>query len=123
MDMENIELEMGTFLLFVLASFRLTRLIVFDKITEFIRRPFMEEVTEMDEKGEEVVYIVPKSRGIRKWVGELLACYWCTGIWVSAFLLLIYYIDPYVSTPILLLFAIAGAASLIETVIGKLLGQ
>ncbi len=26
-----------------------------------------------------------KGKGLRKWIGELLSCYWCTGVWVSAF--------------------------------------
>ncbi len=30
-----------TFTMLILASYRLTHLIVFDKITEFIRKPFM----------------------------------------------------------------------------------
>ncbi|PMU54924.1 hypothetical protein C1X86_35365, partial [Pseudomonas sp. GP01-A3] len=31
--------------LLTLASFRLTRLVVHDKITSFIRRPFIDEIT------------------------------------------------------------------------------
>ena len=44
-----------------LASFRLTRLMVFDKITGFIRNVFMKEIEETDEKGEKAIYLVPKS--------------------------------------------------------------
>ena len=43
-----------------LASFRLTRLMVFDKITGFIRNPFMKEIEETDEKGEIDTFLVPK---------------------------------------------------------------
>ncbi len=32
-----------TFIMLILASYRLTHLIVFDKITEFIRKPFMKK--------------------------------------------------------------------------------
>ncbi|GAA3329486.1 hypothetical protein GCM10020331_077740 [Ectobacillus funiculus] len=71
--------------LFALASFRLTRLIVYDKITKFIRNPFIEEVDVQDEDGSVVTYVRIKGRGLRKWIGELLSCYWCTGIWTTAF--------------------------------------
>jgi len=101
-----------------LASFRLTRLIVFDKITEFIRSPFFDEVIEDDE-----VYLVVKPKGIRKWIGELLSCYWCTGIWVSAFLVAghTFFLDIF--TPLTLILAIAGIASVIETIVSKWLGE
>ncbi|PHB05396.1 DUF1360 domain-containing protein, partial [Bacillus pseudomycoides] len=38
------------FFIFALAAFRLTRLIVYDKITAFLRRPFIDEleITEPD---------------------------------------------------------------------------
>lgn len=106
------------FFILSLASFRLTRLMVFDKITEFIRSPFFDEVIEEDE-----VYLVPKSKGIRKWIGELLSCYWCTGIWASLVLLLGYIFLPIVSFPIILLLAVAGLGGIIETVVGKWLGE
>lgn len=109
-----------TFLsLFILsmASFRLTRLLVFDKITEFIRDPFYDEVNEENEQGEIEVYYIPKKTGIKKFVGELLSCYWCTGIWAAACIIAIYYIFPVWSEPVILILAIAGAASILEVIV------
>lgn len=40
-------LSVFEFLLLALATFRLTRLIVFDKITAFLRSSFIEEVEEV----------------------------------------------------------------------------
>jgi hypothetical protein len=97
-----------------LASFRLTRLIVFDKITEWIRSPFFEE---QQEEGE--IYLIPKGKGVRKWLGELLSCYWCTGIWTSAFLISVYAYIPAIGFPIILVLAIAAVGSILETFIGK----
>lgn len=113
----------GDIALLAIAAFRLTRLLVFDKITEFLRRPFLEEVSEREENGEETVYLVPKGKGFRKWMGELLNCYWCTGIWVSAFLLGAFYYFPSVSVPIILILAVAGIASIIETIISYIMGH
>jgi hypothetical protein len=107
--------------IFALASFRLTRLLVFDKITEFIRHPFLREVEEIDENGDAVTFIEIKGKGLRAWIGELLSCYWCTGVWCSAFLYGIWYIWPVGAEPLLVILAIAGFAGIIETLITKLL--
>ena len=107
-----------TILILGLASFRLTRLIMFDKIMEFLRSPFFDEVREEDE-----VYLIPKPRGVRKWIGELLNCYWCTGIWISSALLCGYNFFPVISIPVILILAIAAIGAILETVISKWLGQ
>lgn len=118
----NFQIDPWIFCLVALAAFRLTRLFVFDKITEFIRRPFFNEVEE-EIDGETEVFIVPKETGIRKWIGELLSCYWCTGIWVSIFLILLYYYTPNVAEPIIIVLAVAAVAAMIETVINWFLGN
>lgn len=38
-----LELTWMSFIMIILASYRLIHLIVFDKITEFIRKPFLKE--------------------------------------------------------------------------------
>ncbi|MBO0962594.1 DUF1360 domain-containing protein [Neobacillus sp. MM2021_6] len=103
-----------SFVIFSLSSFRLTRLLVFDKITEFIREPFFDEVVEENEEGEKDVYYLPKKTGFKKFMGELLSCYWCTGIWAAALIIVFYYISPAVSTPIILILAVAGLAAIVE---------
>ena len=57
---------------------------MFDKITEFIRQPFFDEIEEENEEGAIEVFYLPKRTPIKKFIGELLSCYWCTGVWVSA---------------------------------------
>lgn len=100
-----------------LASFRLTRLFVFDKITEFIRDPFFDEIKEVNEDGVTEVYYLPKEKGIKKFFGELLSCYWCTGIWASAGIVGITLLFPKLSFPIIQIFAVAGLASILETIV------
>ncbi|MCM3569970.1 DUF1360 domain-containing protein [Neobacillus mesonae] len=103
------------------ASFRLTRLLVFDKITEFLRAPFFDEVEMENEVGELEVYYSPKQRGFKHFMGELLSCYWCTGIWMAALVVAIFFLFPVYSVPIILILAIAGIASLIETIIQRII--
>lgn len=108
-------------ILFSLASFRLTRLLIYDNITSFIRRPFHEFIEEELPDGTIESYLHIKGKGIRRWIGELLSCYWCTGIWCSFLLFGLYYFIPHLIEPLIIIFAIAGLAAIIETAIGKLL--
>ena len=103
-----------------LAAFRLTHLFVFDKITEFIRKPFFDEISEVDEDGNEIVFYVVKEKGIKHFFGELLSCHWCTGIWVSVGLVMLDYFLPVVSYFVLMVLCVAAIGSIIETIIGKI---
>ncbi|MFD0772269.1 DUF1360 domain-containing protein [Bacillus sp. CGMCC 1.60114] len=111
------------FFIFSCAVFRLTRLLVYDKIASFIRAPFVDEIQITEEDGTVSTYMKIKEAGIRKFFGELLSCYWCTGIWVSAILLLCYAWIPKVAEPIILLSAVAGVAAIIETIVSRWLND
>ncbi|MFB6497917.1 DUF1360 domain-containing protein [Bacillus haynesii] len=108
------------FILFSIAVFRLTRLVVFDTIMAPFRSLFHEEVEEKNEKtGETETYLVMKGKGVRAWIGELLSCYWCTGVWCTAFLLVLYAFVPTIAEWLILLLAIAGLAGVLETIVSK----
>lgn len=109
------------FFVLSLASFRLTRLVVYDTLTSFLRKPFHEIVEETMPGGTTETFLVVKGEGIRKWMGELLSCYWCTGIWCAGGLYGGYAIWPDVFEPLIVFLAIAGCASLFETIVQKLL--
>ena len=107
------------FILLCLATFRLTRLLVNDKITRFIRKPFHHEYEEILEDGTIETYFEIKGKGLQKLIGELLSCYWCTGVWCSLLLYVgYYYLSEYFS-PIIVILAIAGCASFLEAVLLK----
>jgi hypothetical protein len=114
---EKMNIDLLTFIILGLACFRLTRLIVFDKITEFLRQPFFDEITEENEDGTVEVYYLPKSTSIKKFIGELLSCYWCTGVWISAAVVTGYLFLPALFVPIILVFAVAGLAAILESVV------
>ncbi|MBP3040123.1 DUF1360 domain-containing protein [Bacillaceae bacterium Marseille-Q3522] len=106
------------FVILTLASFRLTRLMVYDKITEFIRAPFFDELEEVDEKsGEKEIYYIPKDRPVLHFFGELLSCYWCTGMWSAIILSILYLLFPDYIFPVLLILAVAGLAAIAETIV------
>lgn len=98
----------------VLASFRLTHLIVFDEITSFLREPFFTIAYEVDSSGQVVQRLNFKGGGLRRWIGKLLSCHWCTGIWCGLVVVILYAYVP-AAYPVLVVLAIAGAAAVIET--------
>jgi hypothetical protein len=70
----------GDVLLIGTASHKLSRLLAKDKVTAFARAPF----TEFEEKGGPAeVEEKPRGRGLRRAVGELIACPYCLGLWTS----------------------------------------
>lgn len=108
------------FFVIVLAVYRLTRLIVFDNITEILRRPFLETVEETLEDGSIQLFVVPKGKGIRRWIGELISCYWCTGIWCSFIMLTLLHLFPDYFIFVVYGLGIAGGAGIIETIMDRL---
>ncbi len=102
-----------TYLMVILASYRFTHLIVFDKITEFIRKPFMKEEQVTDTSGHIHTKQVPKSK-----FGYLLNCYWCAGMWSAILFGCIYLFWTKTMLPFIFIFSIAGASSIIETFVG-----
>ncbi|WP_102347297.1 DUF1360 domain-containing protein [Bacillus sp. Marseille-P3661] len=109
------------FILLFLATFRLTRLLVYDKITNFIRRPFHNEYEETLEDGTVETFIEIKGTGLRKFIGELLSCYWCTGLWCAIVLYACYLFVPFYINPIIIVLAIAGCAALLEAILQRIL--
>nr|WP_091836188.1 DUF1360 domain-containing protein [Marininema halotolerans] len=110
--MEN--LSWMHFSILILASFRLTHLIVYDEITSFLRNPFLTVTMEPDGNGGWVRKVDIKGTGFRGWMGKLLSCHWCVGIWSTLILVIMFYQLPY-SFPFILVLAIAGAAAVVQT--------
>lgn len=108
--------------LLVFASFRLTRLFVYDQITRKIRALFLEEVEEVLPDGSKQWYVKPREGIVRSFFGNLLSCYWCTGIWSTIFLFIGFVFFPHIFIWIIVILAIAGLAAVIEVIVQKLLG-
>jgi hypothetical protein len=108
--MEN--LTWMSYIMLILASYRLTHLIVFDKITEFIRKPFMKKIEVKTDDGTKTKE-VPKSM-----FGYLLNCYWCAGVWSAIFLGGFYLLLPKAAIVFIFIMSIAGGQAIIETFVG-----
>ncbi|EKE26355.1 MAG: hypothetical protein ACD_4C00313G0002 [uncultured bacterium (gcode 4)] len=95
-DLVPIKISLADFFILSLATFRSTRLFVYDEVTNFIRDFF--------EKNND---------SFSKSITELLKCPWCTSVWMALFLSFIYFISPY-SWFFLLILALAWVSALIQ---------
>ena len=98
--------------LVALASFRLTRLFVYDKIMQFFRDWFLNSAIVVTD-GEALLVRTKPSRGPRKTITELLSCPWCFGLWITTITTFAYFATPFTWFPIAI-FALAGIVSLLQ---------
>lgn len=114
------------FIIIAFAIFRITRLLVADHITQWLRDLCMKTVTVKDAlTGAVFVRCEKPIRGIRRLISDLLGCPWCVGVWVSFATLILYYLAAVESFSlgwiIILIFAFAGAGELVYAVVVALL--
>ncbi len=102
------ELTLVDFVLITLASFRIIRLVVYDKIFAFFREQFY-DVTEYKSK----VVLTKPLTGPRRTMADLLSCPWCFGTWASAMVIFFYLITPYAFFPVALL-ALSSVATFLQ---------
>ncbi len=102
-----------------LAAFRVTRLIVYDKITRWFRDLFVKKI-EFEKSGEVWYEIVPYEKGLLGTIHDLLGCPWCISFWSALIIAFVYYIFPWAWFVIFFL-ALAGAGSLLQ-ILANLLG-
>lgn len=96
------------------AAFRITRLIVYDKIARWFRELFAQtKTTEVD--GVTYVEVEPYASGFRHTVYDLLNCPWCIGVWSGLIVVFAYFVYPWAWSVVFFL-AIAGAGSLIQVI-------
>lgn len=85
------ELSLLDIILIGFATFRLGRMIAYDRIMDPVRAPFTRVV---DDNSGEGKTIAPKGKGARQALGQLISCPTCIGTWVAAFLVLMLLIAP-----------------------------
>lgn len=101
-------------ILMALATFRITRLVVYDKITRWFRELFV-STRHVEKEGSVWVEVVPHANGLRHTIYDLLQCPWCIGVWSALIVVFCYFIFAWAWFVIFFL-ALAGAGSLIQVV-------
>ncbi len=90
------DFTVGNITLMVLATYRLTRILVFDKIFKLFRDFFRTHQRLY------VFYVIK----------EIITCPWCAGVWVALIIVAMYFLVPFGELFIILL-SISGIASFI----------
>ncbi|MDE2071512.1 MAG: DUF1360 domain-containing protein, partial [Patescibacteria group bacterium] len=98
----------------VFATFRITRLVVYDKIARWFRELFAQRRVH-EEGGRKMVEVTPFGSGFRHTIYDLLHCPWCIGIWAALIVVFCYFVFPWAWSVIFFL-ALAGAGSFIQVV-------
>ena len=94
--------------LITLASFRMTRMFVYDSMTKFLREQFYDVKTVRNK-----VMLVKPVVGPRRTLADLIGCPWCFVVWATTCVAFFYMLTPYAYFPILIL-ALAGVATLLQ---------
>lgn len=86
-------------IILTLAVFRITRIVTTDEILSPIRKK-----------------IWAKSPPWKNGIGYLITCDWCTSVWVSSLVLIVYKIAPTPAITVWGIFALSGAAGLLSRI-------
>jgi hypothetical protein len=90
------ELTFKQALVIVLASYRMTRIVVFEKIFKYFRDVL---------KKRENLYVIGT-------LSSIITCPWCAGVWVTLVIIVFYFLVPY-GVLLVYVLALAGIASML----------
>ena len=90
------DLTMKEAVLVILASYRMTRILVFEKILKHFRDAL---------KRRENLYVIGT-------IHSMVTCPWCAGVWVTLIIIVFYFLVPYGALMVYVL-ALAGLASMV----------
>lgn len=109
----RLQLSWFDLVLLGLATFRLGRMIAFDRVAEPLRSPFTRTTLDYSGAGNTVV---PRGEGVQQALGQLISCPICVGTWVAAVLVVLYYLWPEPTRLFLVILAAVGLAELLHSV-------
>lgn len=101
----------------ILATFRITRLFVYDQITFFIRDMLQHGEETYTQEGATYVRKVKRTGGPLRTAYELVTCPWCFSIWASLLVAYSYFLNKDIFWLPILIFAISGAATSLQILI------
>ena len=103
------------YLIITFATWRITRLMVYENILRFVREQFFD----VKKVGRGYRLEKPKA-GPRRLLAELFSCPWCASVWAGGLVLFLYMLTPYAVFPlaILALSAVATFLQLISNLVG-----
>jgi hypothetical protein len=109
--LEAFQLSAMQLVLLSLATYRLGRLIAYDRVMEPLRQAFTETLPDPTGSGETVE---AKGQGFQLSLGQLICCPICAGTWVAAGLVYLLYLFPAPVMVFLTMTAVVGAAEMLN---------
>ncbi len=94
------DFTLGNITLMILATYRMTRILVFDKIFKLIRDFF---------RTHQRLYVFYVTK-------EIITCPWCAGIWVALIIVALFFLVPFGDIFVILL-TISGVASFVVVLV------
>jgi hypothetical protein len=103
-------------IILILASFRLIRLFTYDQIMRVVRDWFVNKRQFVDpETGKVMIERSKPTHGPKRALSDLFGCPWCMGMWVSFFVVVLYFAFP-PARFLGLILALAGAGSALQII-------
>lgn len=94
------------------ATYRLSRLISYDRVTSILREPFVESGVGYEQI--EGTQEEPKGRGLQRSLGQLLNCSWCVSVWAGTFNTTLYTFFPRIGRLFLMSLMASGISELLD---------
>lgn len=112
------QISMKDWGLLTLATFRLSRMLAYDKVMETYRSPVVETVPH-DSGAGETTQARRDATGFRKALGEMIACPVCNGTWISALLVYGMCFAPNLTRTLVTIMSAVGASEILQGVFEK----
>lgn len=110
------DISVFEFIILTLAVFRITRLLVYDQVAQFIRDLWLNLREEPRNDGVILVHRTKPNTGFRRLMADLFGCPWCVGVWVALGSTAVYLFFPW-TWFFWLFMAMAGVSSFIQITI------
>jgi hypothetical protein len=107
----RLSVPLSDWLLLIGSTFRLGRLVAFDKIFEPVRAPWT--TTKLDQTGAGQT-VEPRGKGAQRAIGELISCPICAGTWISAGLVYFLHTFPGPARLFMMIMSTIGAAEILN---------
>jgi hypothetical protein len=105
--------------LLALATFRLSRMLAYDKVMEAYRSPVVETVPH-DSGAGLTTQAHSDATGFKKAMGEMISCPVCNGTWISAGLVYGMCFAPNLTRTLLMIMSAVGASEIMQAAFEKL---
>ncbi len=107
-------------ILIILATFRVTRLFVYDKITFFLRDTLQHTEEVYTQEGVTYTRKVERRNGPLLTAYELLTCPWCFSIWAALLVSYSYFLSTEIFWLPIFIFAVSGFATSLQILVNML---